>query len=128
MRGEGERSEKGIGEKRGVNIIGRIDSQRTFEARVGHVGHENQLAVHINALERHEHFGANCRVQEKDDDDRELDGLRDGGGKREAAARKLAHNTSCVAREPFEHNTRNGENDEVEDEYGENDERLRKEE
>ena len=108
--------------------MGGLRSQRTFKARVGHVGHEKQLAVHINALERHEHFGANCRVQEKDDDDRELDGLRDGGGKREAAARKLAHNTSCVAREPFEHNTRNGENAAGEDEYGENDERLREEE
>ena len=128
MRGKGERSEKGIGEKRGVNIIGRIDSQRTFEARVGHVGHEKELAVHINALVRHENFGANSRVHEKDDDDRKLNGLRDGRREREAAARKLAHSTSCVTREPLEHNTRNGENDEVEDEYGENDERLREEE
>ena len=125
MRGEGERSEKGVGEKRGVNIIGRIDSQRTFKARVGHVGHEKELAVHINALVRHENFGANSRVQEKDDDDRELDCPRGGRREREAAARKLAHNASCVAREPLEHNVRNGEDDEVENENADNDERLR---
>ena len=55
--------------------MGGLRSQRTFKARVGHVGNEKQLAVHINALERHEHFGANCRVQEKDDEDREFDCL-----------------------------------------------------
>ena len=125
MRGEGERSEKGVGEKRGVNIIGRIDSQRTFEARVGHVGHEKELAVHINALVRHENFGANGRVQEKDDDDRELDCPRSGRREREAAAWKLAHNASCFVREPLEHNARNGEDDEVENENADNDERLR---
>ena len=107
---------------------GRIASQRTFEARVSHVGHKKELAVDIDALVRHEHFGANRGVQEKDDDDRELDYLRGGRLERESAARKLAHNASCVARKPLEHNTRNGENDEVEDEYGENDERLREEE
>jgi len=105
-----------------------LRSQRTFKARVGHVGHKKELAIHIDALERHKHFGANSRVHEKDDDDRKLNGLRDGRREREAAARKLAHSTSCVTREPLEHNTRNGENDEVEDEYGENDERLREEE
>ena len=98
---------------------------RTFEAHVGHVGHEKQLAVDIDALIRHEHFGANCRVQEKDDDNRELDCLRDGGIEREAAARKLVRNTSCVTREPLEHNVRNGEDDEVENENADNDERLR---
>ena len=98
---------------------------RTFEARVGHVGHEKQLAVDIDALVRHEHFGANRRVQEKDDDDRELDCLRDGGIEREAAARKLARNASCIAREPLENNARNGEDDEDKSENADNDERLR---
>jgi hypothetical protein len=98
---------------------------RTFEARVGHVGHEKQLAVDIDALVCHEHFGANRRVQEKDDDDRELDSLRGGRLEREAAARKLAHSTSCVVREPFEHDLRSGEDDEVESENAENDDRLR---
>ena len=60
---------------------------RTFEARVGHVGHEKELAVHINALERHEHFGANCRVQEKDDEDREFDCLCGGRCECETSAR-----------------------------------------
>ena len=115
-----------MGEKRGVNIIGRIDSQRTFKARVGHVGHEKELAVHIDALVRHENFGANRRVQKNDDDDRELDCRRSGRLERETemAARKLVRNTSCVAREPLEHNARNGEDDEVESENAENDERL----
>ena len=102
----------------------RIESQRTFKARIRHVGHKKELAVDIDALVRHEHFGANRRVQEKDDDNRELDCLRDGGIEREAAARKLVRNTSCVAREPLEHNARNGEDDEVESENAENDERL----
>jgi len=91
---------------------------------VGHVGHKKELAVHIDALVRHENFGANSRVQEKDDDDRELDCSRGGRREREAAARKLAHNASCVARKPLEHNARNGEDDEVESENAENDERL----
>jgi hypothetical protein len=103
---------------------GRIASQRTFEARVSHVGHKKELAVDIDALVRHEHFGANRGVQEKDDDDRELDCSRGGRREREAAARKLVRNTSCVAREPLEHNARNGEDDEVESENAENDERL----
>jgi hypothetical protein len=103
---------------------GRIASQRTFEARVSHVGHKKELAVDIDALVRHEHFGANRGVQEKDDDDRELDCSRGGRREREAAAWKLVHNTSCVAREPLEHNARNGEDDEVESENAENDERL----
>ena len=104
--------------------MGGLRSQRTFKARVGHVGHEKELAVHIDALVRHENFGANGRVQEKDDDDRELDCLRGGRLERESAARKLAHNASCVARKPLEHNARNGEDDEVESENAENDERL----
>jgi hypothetical protein len=104
---------------------GRIASQRTFEARVSHVGHKKELAVDIDALVRHEHFGANRRVQEKDDDDRELNCLRDGGIEREAAAMKLARNASCIAREPLENNARNGEDDEDKSENADNDERLR---
>ena len=98
---------------------------RTFEARVSHVGHKKELAVDIDALIRHEYFGANRRVQEKDDEDRELDCRRVGRLKREAAARKFAHNASCFAREQLDHNARDGEDDEVESEYAENDERLR---
>ena len=105
----------------------RIESQRTFEARISHVGHKKKLAVDIDALVRHEHFGANRGVQEKDDDDRKLDCGRGGRFERETktAARKLVHNTSCVAREPLEHNARNGEDDEDESENADNDERLR---
>ena len=104
----------------------RIASQRTFEARVSHVGHKKELAVDIDALVRHEHFRANRGVQEKDDNDRELHSRRGGRLERETetAARKLVRNTSCVAREPLEHNARNGEGDEVESENAENDERL----
>ena len=103
----------------------RIASQRTFKARVSHVGHKKELAVDIDALVRHEHFRANRGVEEKDDDDRELDCLRDGGIEREAAARKLARNASCIAREPLENNARNGEDDEDKSENADNDERLR---
>ena len=98
---------------------------RTFEARIGHVGHKKELAVHIDALVRHENFGANRRVQKNDDDDRELDCLRGGRLEREATARKLTRNASCVVREPLEHNACNGEDDEGESENAENDERLR---
>ena len=105
----------------------RIASQRTFKARVSHVGHKKELAVDIDALVRHEHFRANRGVEEKDDDDRDLDCRRGGRFERETktAARKLVRNTSCVAREPLEHNARNGEDDEVESENAENDDRLR---